>query len=110
MEVIPAFIALKSGYQPSDELRQQLRVVVRHELGPVAVIGEINFVASLPKTRSGKIMRRVLRAVTLGRNPGDISTIEDEGSVSEARQAWETMRREISHSSGAGPGAPSQPS
>ena len=42
-------------------------------------------------------MRRVLRAVTLGRDPGDISTIEDEGSVSEARQAWEDMRREIGH-------------
>ena len=49
----------------------------------------------LPKTRSGKIMRRVFKAVVLGRDPGDITTIEDEGSVEEARQAWETMRAEL---------------
>ncbi|MCS7050909.1 MAG: acetyl-CoA synthetase, partial [Thermomicrobium sp.] len=58
------------------------------ELGPVAVIGELNFVRALPKTRSGKIMRRVLKAVILDRDPGDISTIEEEGSVEEARAAW----------------------
>jgi acetyl-CoA synthetase len=61
----------------------------------VAVIGELNFVSMLPKTRSGKIMRRVLRAVVLDRDPGDITTIEDEGSVDEARQAWEQMREEV---------------
>jgi acetyl-CoA synthetase len=49
----------------------------------------------LPKTRSGKIMRRVLRAVILDRDPGDITTIEEEGSVDEARQAWQQMRAEI---------------
>jgi acetyl-CoA synthetase len=110
MEVISAFIALKPGHQPSGELRRELAGVVRHELGPVAVIGEINFVSSLPKTRTGKIMRRVLRAVTLGQDPGDISTIEDEGTVSEARQAWENMRREIGRQTGAGPGPPNSPS
>jgi acetyl-CoA synthetase len=68
---------------------------VRHELGPIAVIGELNFVSMLPKTRSGKIMRRVLKAVTLDRDPGDITTIEDEGSVDEARQAWQEMKNEI---------------
>jgi acetyl-CoA synthetase len=52
----------------------------------------------LPKTRSGKIMRRVLRAVTLDREPGDVSTIEDEASVQEARQAWNTLRAEITSS------------
>ena len=46
----------------------------------------------LPKTRSGKIMRRVLKAVALDRDPGDISTIEDEGSVDEARRAVEELR------------------
>jgi acetyl-CoA synthetase len=45
----------------------------------------------LPKTRSGKIMRRVLKAVVLGRDPGDITTIEDEGSVDDAREAWAAM-------------------
>ena len=50
----------------------------------------------LPKTRSGKIMRRVLKAVILDRDPGDITTIEDEGSVDEARQAWQQMKGAIS--------------
>ena len=61
----------------------------------MAVIGDVNFVRMLPKTRSGKIMRRVFKAVILGRDPGDITTIEDEGSVEEARLAWEEMRREL---------------
>jgi acetyl-CoA synthetase len=95
MEVIAAFVVLRQGHEPSPELRQELLDTVRRELGPVAVIGDLNFVALLPKTRSGKIMRRVLRAVTLDRDPGDISTIEDEGSVGEAREAWETMRRDL---------------
>jgi acetyl-CoA synthetase len=69
--------------------------VVRNELGPIAVIGELNFVSQLPKTRSGKIMRRVLTAVTLGSDPGDITTIEEEGSVEEARMAWKAMKDEI---------------
>jgi acetyl-CoA synthetase len=94
-EVISAFVALKQGHQPSGELRAELLDTVRRELGPVAVIGELNFVGMLPKTRSGKIMRRVLKAVTLSTEPGDISTIEDEASVAEARDAWERMRAEL---------------
>ncbi len=95
MEVIAAFVVLKGGFQPSDELKAELLGTVRHELGPLAVIGDLNFVSSLPKTRSGKIMRRVLKAVTLDKDPGDISTIEDAGSVEEAREAWETIQREV---------------
>jgi acetyl-CoA synthetase len=91
-EVISAFVLLKNGYARSSELREALLRTVRREMGPVAVIGELNFVAMLPKTRSGKIMRRVLKAVTLDREPGDITTIEDEGSVEEARQAWRQMK------------------
>ena len=94
-EVISAFVVLKQGYQPSEELRKELLNTVRSELGPVAVIGEIKIVSTLPKTRSGKIMRRVLRAVTLDRDPGDVSTIEDEGSVEEAREAWHQLKGEI---------------
>ncbi len=95
MEVISAFVVLKKGYEPSDQLRMELLETVRHELGPVAVIGDLNFVTMLPKTRSGKIMRRVLKAVTLDKDPGDISTIEDAGSVQDAREAWEAMRKEV---------------
>ena len=94
-EVISAFVVLKQGHQPSSALRRELLETVRRELGPVAVIGELNFVNMLPKTRSGKIMRRVFKAVVLGLDPGDVTTIEDEGSVEEARQAWEQMRAEI---------------
>ena len=94
-EVISAFVVLKTGNAPSDELRREILQTVRSELGPIAVIGELNFVDALPKTRSGKIMRRVLKAVTLNTDPGDISTIEDEGSVEEARAAWEQMRESL---------------
>ena len=91
-EVIAAFVVLKAGREASPELEAELRRTVRNELGPIAVIGELSFVDMLPKTRSGKIMRRVLKAVVEGRDPGDITTIEDEGSVEEARQAVEELR------------------
>ena len=56
-------------------------------------------VPDLPKTRSGKIMRRVFKAVVLDQDPGDITTIEDEGSVEEARQAWEQMKAAMARES-----------
>jgi acetyl-CoA synthetase len=95
MEVISAFVVLKQGQQPSETLKAELLETVRRELGPVAVIGDLSFVGMLPKTRSGKIMRRVLKAVTLDRDPGDISTIEDEGSVEDAREAWRQLKQEV---------------
>jgi acetyl-CoA synthetase len=94
-EVISCFVVLKNGFEASEELRKEVIDTVRRELGPVAVIGELNFVNGLPKTRSGKIMRRVLKAVTLDVDPGDISTIEDEGSVEDARAAWAEMKASI---------------
>jgi acetyl-CoA synthetase len=94
-EVISAFVVLRQGQQPSDELRKAILATVRQELGAVAVIGDMEFVNMLPKTRSGKIMRRVLKAVTLGKDPGDITTIEDESSVEEARRAWEQLKAEV---------------
>jgi len=86
---------LKQGHQLTEQLQKELVAAVRNELGPVVVVGEINIVATLPKTRSGKIMRRVLRAVTLDLQPGDISTIEEESSVEEARHAWHELKKEI---------------
>ncbi len=91
-EAISAFVVLKQGYSASDELRQELVATARRELGPVSVISDVNFVDMLPKTRSGKIMRRVLKAVVLDQDPGDVTTIEDEGSVEEAREAWSQIR------------------
>jgi acetyl-CoA synthetase len=104
-EVIAAFVALRAGHAPSPALREELLGTVRRELGPVAVIGGLDFVTTLPKTRSGKIMRRVLRAVTLGRDPGDLTTIEDEGSVDDARRAWSEMRAELEGGPGVEGGA-----
>lgn len=98
-EVIAAFVVLKDGHSRSDALGTELRDTVRRELGPVAVIGELTFVQMLPKTRSGKIMRRVLRAVVLDRDPGDITTIEDEGSVEEARAAVEELKSALTSDS-----------
>jgi len=91
-EVIAAFVLLKHGHEGSPGLRTALLDTLRRELGAVAVVGDLQFVGMLPKTRSGKIMRRVLKAVVLDRDPGDITTIEDEGSVEEARQAWRELR------------------
>jgi acetyl-CoA synthetase len=93
--VISAFIVLKVGHQASSALKQELLDTARRELGPVAVIGELHFVSMAPKTRSGKIMRRVLKAIVLDRDPGDVSTIEDEGSIEEAREACRRLREEI---------------
>jgi len=98
-EVICAFVTLKKGHEPSTELKASLLKTVRQEMGPVVVISDIYFVPALPKTRSGKIMRRVLKSVLLDRDPGDVSTIEEEGSVEEARHAWREMRGEIAEGS-----------
>ncbi len=75
-QVIKAFIILKEGYKLKTELIKELINHVRYELGPVAVIGEIEQVDSLPKT-SDKIMRRILRAREIGEDLGDISTLEE---------------------------------
>ncbi len=75
-EHVKVFIILKSGYEASDELAKELKLHVRTNVGPVAVPDELEFVPSLPKTRSGKIMRRVIRAQELGEPVGDISTLD----------------------------------
>ena len=76
-EAIKAFVILKKGYEPSDKLAEDIKYHVRQVLGPIAVPDEIAFVEKLPKTRSGKIMRRVLKAQELGLPLGDVSTLED---------------------------------
>ncbi len=74
---IHAFVILRTGFEGSHELEEKLRAHVGHELGPIARPDAITFVASLPKTRSGKIMRRVLKARAQGLPEGDISTLEE---------------------------------
>ncbi|MFA6224772.1 MAG: acetate--CoA ligase [Methanoregula sp.] len=74
---IKAFVILREGNSPSDKLKRDLMYHVRMTLGPIAVPQEIDFVDNLPKTRSGKIMRRVLKAKEMGIDLGDISTLEE---------------------------------
>jgi acetyl-CoA synthetase len=74
---IKAFVILRVGNEPGDKLMHDLMYHVRMTLGPIAVPHEIEFVDKLPKTRSGKIMRRVLKAKELGMDPGDVSTLEE---------------------------------
>jgi acetyl-CoA synthetase len=76
-ESIKAFVTLRMGFEPSEQIADALRLHVRHDLGPIAQPSEIEFVDKLPKTRSGKIMRRLLKANELGMDPGDITTLED---------------------------------
>ncbi|MCE4954227.1 acetate--CoA ligase [Staphylococcus haemolyticus] len=76
-EIIKAFISLRQGYEPSDELKADIRKFVKEGLSGHAAPREIEFKDKLPKTRSGKIMRRVLKAWELNLDAGDLSTMED---------------------------------
>ncbi|TXC90235.1 acetate--CoA ligase [Metabacillus litoralis] len=76
-EIIKAFVALREGYEPSDELKEEIRLFVKQGLAAHAAPREIDFRDKLPKTRSGKIMRRVLKAWELDLPTGDLSTMED---------------------------------
>ncbi len=95
-EVPVAFVVLRSGNAPSDELRRELRAWVRQVVGPIAEPSNIIFVTKLPKTRSGKIMRRLVRQVVMNQPLGDATTLEDETSIDEAKRAYEELRKEIS--------------
>jgi len=91
-EVACAFVVLKTGFEPSEELKKELIQHVRKVMGPIVVIRDIQFVKMLPKTRSGKIMRRVMKKLWTGEDLGDLSTIEDGASVDEIKEAIEKMK------------------
>jgi acetyl-CoA synthetase len=78
MEVVKAFVALKPGFRQSDDLTMDIMNFIRKKLSPLAMPQEIEYVDSLPKTRSGKIMRRLLRAKEWGEEIGDTSTLEND--------------------------------
>ncbi|MDX2084641.1 MAG: acetate--CoA ligase [Candidatus Melainabacteria bacterium] len=77
LEIIKAFVSLKVGYEPSEALKKEIQTFVRQRLAAHAYPREVEFIASLPKTRSGKIMRRLLKARELGLPEGDTSTLEE---------------------------------
>jgi acetyl-CoA synthetase len=86
-EAVAVFVTLTTGYEPSDQLRQELKAHVRKEIGALAVPDDIRFTTALPKTRSGKIMRRLLRDIAAGRETvGDTTTLEDYSVLVRLRQ------------------------
>jgi acetyl-CoA synthetase len=91
-ESIVIFARLKEGVEPSPDLKKELTGHIRKEVGPIAVPDEIYFVAKLPKTRSGKVMRRVLKAVANNTNIGDLTTLEDASSVEEIAKAYQELK------------------
>lgn len=78
MEVIKAFVSLKAGYEQTKDLQLDIQRFAKKRLASAAAPREIEFIDSLPKTRSGKIMRRLLKAKELGLPLGDTSTLEDD--------------------------------
>jgi len=94
-EIPVAYVVLKQGVQPSDQLKAELNNTVRELVGPIATLSNIFFVTKLPKTRSGKIMRRLVKAVVTGQPLGDVTTLEDEASVEEVKKAYEEFKAEI---------------
>ncbi|MDV3276831.1 MAG: acetate--CoA ligase [Nitrososphaerales archaeon] len=95
-EVPVAFAILRAGNTRSEELRKTLNEWVREKVGPIASLKDVYFVSRLPKTRSAKIMRRVVQAVVVGKPVGDVTTLEDEASVEEVRHAYSELKKEIS--------------
>ncbi len=78
MEVVKAFVSLKPGFEPSGDLELSIMNFIRKKLSPLAMPQEIEYMEKLPKTRSGKILRRYLRALEWGEDVGDLSTLEDD--------------------------------
>lgn len=97
-EALVLFVTLKEEHAPSAAMKKAITTHLRHEIGPIATPDEIYFVDSLPKTRSGKIIRRVLKAVASGQSIGDLTTLEDETSIEEVKRAYENLQRAKSSS------------
>ena len=89
MEVVKAFVSLKAGFEPSEALRRELLAFARTRLGAVVAPKEIAFDPNLPKTRSGKIMRRLLKDIAAGRALGDVTTLADPTVVQALKEKYE---------------------
>jgi acetyl-CoA synthetase len=94
-ESIIAFLVLRTEFLPSDQLHDELIDHIRNAVGPIATPEEIYFVNKLPKTRSGKIMRRLLKSIASGAAIGDATTLEDEASIEEIRQAYNDLHKVV---------------
>jgi acetyl-CoA synthetase len=94
-EAIVLFAILKQGYQASDELKAKLVEGIRTYIGPIATPQAIHFVGKLPKTRSGKIMRRILKAVAEGKEIGDVTTLEDDTFIDDVKKSFEELKSSV---------------
>ncbi len=94
-ESIIVFLVLKEGVTSSKQLEDELIQHIRNLVGPIATPDQLYIVSKLPKTRSGKIMRRLLKAVANNENIGDVSTLEDEAAVDEVNTAFNDLRKTI---------------
>ena len=94
-ESIIAFLVPKEGYAQSENLRKELVAHIRNTLGPIATPDEVYFVSRLPKTRSGKIMRRLLKSIASGDKIGDVTTLEDGAAIDEVKQAYEDLKKAV---------------
>ena len=95
-EVIIAFVVLKEGISKSEDiLRKEIVSEIRNGVGPIATPEQIYFVSKLPKTRSGKIMRRLLKAIASKEKIGDVSTLEDGAAVNEVQSAFDELQKSI---------------
>jgi len=86
-EAVRCYVTLRPGVEADEDLRAELLARVEHDLGKAFRPEHVGFVSSLPRTRSGKIVRRAVRAVALGEDPGDISTLEDPAALAAIRDA-----------------------
>ena len=93
-ENIVMFVRLKDGVDPSADLKKDIAAHMRKMIGPIAVPDEVHFATELPKTRSGKVMRRVLKAVANNTTLGDLTTLEDKSSVEEIVKAYKKFKEE----------------
>ncbi len=95
-EAIIAFVVLKQGIEKSEEdLIREIVKIIRTGVGPIATPEQIYFVSKLPKTRSGKIMRRLLKSIASNEKIGDISTLEDGAAVSEVQSAFDELQKSL---------------
>jgi acetyl-CoA synthetase len=90
-QAIAAFVSLRAGFHPSGDLRDELRDHVAEKIGAIARPDDILFSADLPKTRSGKIMRRLLRDIAEGRALGDTTTLADPSVVASLKEQYESQ-------------------
>jgi acetyl-CoA synthetase len=95
-EIIIAFVVLKENAKKNgDELRSELIQTIKEGVGPIATPQQIYFVSKLPKTRSGKIMRRLLKSIASNDEIGDISTLEDGSAVEEVQTAFDELQKVV---------------